>query len=406
MDTTTHSRTLLSPADAWNPRASWLMTTASVALFRLLLVHVLQDFAGALRVEKSSPLRVVKAEKSFLGHPECSDASCAWTKTWSCPGQSPLGRRGVAGKDGSHFFDCCCTQGLWREDKVPLRVSLGVPGKFEEWQSWSELIWMRSRRFVFCALPKNGCTSWKQLLLRVAGKPHWKTWDSTLIHNPIKSGLDLLGVKSGMSTRFKNAHNVSDIAALLRAGSKVTRAAIVRDPVTRLLSAYLDRCVDNREWFRCFAPGPVPLERVVAGLEEQVKEGKDIKDVHLRPQTDMCGFRYTDYDLIGHMENFTDDSRAIMEKLGIWEDFGKTGWGPDGKQAFATKAEETSNHKIDARHVDGEHVCEHYTPELLRRVETLYKRDFESFGYNVDTWINMCSPIWTKPARRLGVTAD
>merc|ERR1719356_2323006 len=125
--------------------------------------------------------------------------------------------------------------------------SLDVPGSFQEWQSWSELIFMRNHKFVFCALPKSGCTSWKQLLLRIRGSPNWKTKDSTFIHDPVKSGLPLVGVKPGGHTRNKAAHNISDFADLLQQGDSVTRAVIVRDPVTRLLSTYLDRCLENRE---------------------------------------------------------------------------------------------------------------------------------------------------------------
>jgi len=271
--------------------------------------------------------------------------------------------------------------------------ALDVPGSFREWQSWSELIFMKNRRFVFCALPKSGCTTWKQLLLRIKGSPHWKTKDSTFIHDPVKSGLPLVGVKPGRHTRDKSAHNISDIADLLQQGPSVTRAVIVRDPVTRLLSTYLDRCVENSEWRRCASTGPVNFTQTIANLEAEMAEEEGVRDIHSRRQTDMCGMRYMDYDLVGHMENFYDDSRIILQRAGLWEEFGSDGWGPDGTQPFGAKVTWTSNHK-KAKHLTDELICEHYTPDLLGRVYELYKPDFDAFGYRIDPWLSKCAPLW------------
>jgi len=41
-------------------------------------------------------------------------AGCDWTATYNCPGQ-PLGSKGAAGDDGSLGYECCCTQGLWKQ---------------------------------------------------------------------------------------------------------------------------------------------------------------------------------------------------------------------------------------------------------------------------------------------------
>merc|ERR1712242_585594 len=40
---------------------------------------------------------------------------CAWTSEWSCPGQS-RGSKGKAREDGSQSYECCCNMDLWKRD--------------------------------------------------------------------------------------------------------------------------------------------------------------------------------------------------------------------------------------------------------------------------------------------------
>merc|ERR1719183_1961797 len=42
------------------------------------------------------------------------DDDCRWTLKWSCPGQQPKGKDGVASGDGTLGFRCCCYEGLWK----------------------------------------------------------------------------------------------------------------------------------------------------------------------------------------------------------------------------------------------------------------------------------------------------
>merc|ERR1719277_1108568 len=106
-----------------------------------------------------------------------------------------------------------------------------------------------------------------------------------------------------------------------------------------------------------------------------------------------------DYDLVGHMENYFEDSRTILERAGLWEEFGKTGWGPDGNASFGATVEATSNHK-KGQHLTENLICRHYSPDLLGRVYELYRPDFEAFGYRIDPWLMKCAPLWAKRSRR------
>eukprot|EP00425_Heterocapsa_triquetra_P022514 CAMPEP_0195154966 /NCGR_PEP_ID=MMETSP0448-20130528/183918_1 /TAXON_ID=66468 /ORGANISM="Heterocapsa triquestra, Strain CCMP 448" /LENGTH=919 /DNA_ID=CAMNT_0040193747 /DNA_START=69 /DNA_END=2826 /DNA_ORIENTATION=+ len=43
-----------------------------------------------------------------------AETGCAWTRAFSCPGQT-RGELGLATSDGSHGYTCCCEQELWKE---------------------------------------------------------------------------------------------------------------------------------------------------------------------------------------------------------------------------------------------------------------------------------------------------
>lgn len=262
-------------------------------------------------------------------------------------------------------------------------------GTFNEWQAWSELIAVPSQNLIFCALPKSACTQWKQLMLRANGVPHWNTTDGRQIHDPVLSGLTLVGVAYGKQSRDPEGQSMQEISDIFNAKVPWTKAVMVRDPVTRLLSTFLDRCVDMGEWRRCkSSTGPIPFAEAVANIEAE----PDITDVHFRRQVDMCGLKYAKYDIIGRQERFLEDSRYILDKTGLWERFGSSGWGKYGNASFGAEEQATSNHAEE--HNTAEKVCRFYNAELLERVHRLYEEDFVKFGYNVSYWAEKCKEVW------------
>jgi len=369
--------------------------------------HLLSALLGGLAARTSVALQVSneQATDQLQGTPHDHKESFAALQISSEQATDQL--------QGTPLYEIESLAEQWARSKSKRKVSLlatakkirrskitRMPGKFEDWQSWSELIHLRENNFVFCALPKSACTLWKQLMLKAGGKKHWNTKQSEQIHNPQKSGLELVGVKPGMHTRDKAGQNESDILDLLNAGETVETAVMVRDPVTRILSTYLDRCVDMGEWHRCFAfdNKPISFEQTIGNIEAQRKAGVEIPDVHIKNQSDMCGLRYMNFSLIGHMEHFYDDSRFILEAAGLWDRFGEQGWGPEGKTSFGEIAQKSSNHK--KHHNTTRLICKHYTPELLERVHELYKPDFERFNYKVETWETACKKIWKELAKK------
>lgn len=233
---------------------------------------------------------------------------------------------------------------------------------------------------MFCAVPKNGCTLWKQLMLRAAGSDHWNTTNKTLVHNPEASELDII-------------RTATDIFALMGPDSTTFKAALVRDPVTRVLSSYLDRCVDMKEWHRCRTPEDASFEEVITAYENR---GDRYPDIHFMNQTEFCGIQYENFstwDMIKPFEVFTESSHAILAAANLWERFGANGWGANGMSAFGVSQQPMSNHIQE--HSTSDRVCQYYTPELLRRVVKLYSPDVYRFGHRpVRHWTSVCSKAW------------
>ena len=69
-------------------------------------------------------------------------------------------------------------------------------------------------------------------------------------------------------------------------------------------------------------------------------------------------------------ENLANDTKRLLDKLGVKEKYGSTGWGLNGTSAvFQENTHHRSNSQV--RH------DEFYTPELKKMVEKRYSRDYD-----------------------------
>ena len=168
-----------------------------------------------------------------------------------------------------------------------------------------------------------------------------------------------------------------------------TRAVFVRDPKERLLSGYLDKAVQTDEIYRQFRRyGNCCDNKENRGLLRQCADEakaslggflnhttrENCDDVHWNPQAWRIEEKYWPIiDFVGHMDTAAEDAKTLLKTVGAWDEFGKTGWGVDGKQPFMAKA-------FGSKHTSGakEKLRKYFTPELERWVEEVYKEDYES----------------------------
>lgn len=148
----------------------------------------------------------------------------------------------------------------------------------------------------------------------------------------------------------------------------------VRNPYSRVLSAYLDKILDKKEkydsshykkyrnkMFKFSNSKKITFENFVIYLEN----GGLYDNPHWTPQLDLIPVDIGKLDFIGKQENLEDDINHITLKL----------FNSDKVETHSKLFHETGANNL---------IKEYYTKELQDKVYTLYKDDFDSFKYDRD----------------------
>ena len=147
----------------------------------------------------------------------------------------------------------------------------------------------------------------------------------------------------------------------------------VRNPYTRVLSAYLDKFGANLERRILFMkelgiedPGPSPEISFAEFLELAAKQEAGAMNAHWRPQSYHLIDDDIRYDMIGRFETFSRDFTDILARIDV--EISK----------FFVAADE---HKTGVE----ASFAKHYSDPLCGRlVRQMYAEDFERFGYSED----------------------
>jgi hypothetical protein len=222
-------------------------------------------------------------------------------------------------------------------------------------------------KLVFFTVPKVACTTWKQLFRRIQGIPKWDIQDYTtgLPHNPDVNELKYLW-----------HYSVQD-ANRIMTSPNWTRAIFVRDPKTRLLSAFLDKAVGNPNFIKskCCPETQDCMGDAARALSGFLTLIQTCHDNNWTPQEFSMERKYWPYiNFVGHFERLEDDAKRLLQKIGAWETYGQSGWGPNGGQAIFQKSTNTQNHVTDAK----SKVYVWFTQELERQVESFYQVDYDN----------------------------
>ncbi|WP_047549142.1 sulfotransferase [Methylotenera sp. G11] len=152
---------------------------------------------------------------------------------------------------------------------------------------------------------------------------------------------------------------------------KYSLFTFVRNPYTRVLSAYLDKIdgfkkafFETRSSVRQFSEsGNVTFEAFVTYLEN----GGLFHDPHWAPQTYLLPLAPSEIPFIGKVENIDKDLSALVNHL------------------FGEGAYKDPKNREDSRKKSSEIASDYYTDDLKNRVYKLYKVDFDAFSYPQDT---------------------
>lgn len=226
-------------------------------------------------------------------------------------------------------------------------------------------------RLLFCYVPKVACTNWKRLLLILKGVPDMTdTKDHMRIHISADANLPTLS-----SFPFEKA--------MFRL-QNYTKVMFVREPFTRLLSAYRDKLektgrIDSSRFRRDWGAKMKNIH-VAAGTEFDVTfydfasylaDPKNLlnkyEDEHWSPIFSLCQPCAVKYDFIGKMENLQRDTLYALTKV-VQSNI-------DLKLLNSTNFTNSSNVEL---------LQKYFSRIPVQTVRDLYKKyrpDFELFDY-------------------------
>jgi len=248
-----------------------------------------------------------------------------------------------------------------------------------------------TRRLVYLPIPKVACTSLKTWFVDTSP-------DADVELDPASFKVNMWLGEEGNRYLLKDPALLTD--------PSVFRFCFVRNPWSRLVSAYLNRIVGRGveykrlmrklgrgHWYRLDKRARFALrERVLgAGWSERAEPSfrdfvfKEVAvtepgemDPHWRPQCDFLG-RY-ELDFVGRFERLREDLRQLSGQLGISEKLPERNRSQYASRADARCHADRTPAELRAMPAMPRYR-QFYTPELVEAVGRVYAEDIDRFGY-------------------------
>ena len=237
--------------------------------------------------------------------------------------------------------------------------------------SYSYQRWVsRTHRYFYMAVPKAACTKIKLILHQLEG---YEAPQPGAIHDRNLPGCSFVPKLTDFSSR--EATEVLTSPAWFR-------FCFVRNPYYRLFSAYKSKMLNYLDAqyqpvqaeirlrygypLRDGRPAGMVAFRDFVRYVESASD--DDRDAHWRSQSRLLMPDVIDYDFVGRVEEFQAHFTQVLRRLNASDDL------------VATISERV-NPTVQIYHAAA------YDRELADRVYEMYRGDFETFGYDRDSWL-------------------
>ena len=231
--------------------------------------------------------------------------------------------------------------------------------------------WISPRHHYFCmAIPKSACSKIKLVLQQLEGLP--LPPDPLTIHYRNTPGLQFLPSIADFATAA---------GAEILTAAEWFRFAFVRNPYARLFSAYKSAVMDLASPYVGFreairrhggyaTPPDAPLGKVgFADFVHYIATQPDAqRDGHWKSQVETLQLDVIHYDFIGRVETFVADFTGVLQRFKAQ---------PALLGSLAERVNTTAQLPLAAA----------YHKQLADLVYTSYQSDFETFGYDRDSWM-------------------
>ena len=230
-------------------------------------------------------------------------------------------------------------------------------------------IYNEHQKVIFAYIPKVACSNWKCVMRYMEG--HGNYLDTRFAHDRKIGGLTFLD-------------QVPERMDILK-DPKVRKFACVRDPYTRILSAYLNKVADrlpvsntaettdyfdlvvrNIEEFRSLVLDPVEFPEItfeVFLMWLDAEYSHFTNDEHWRRQTELLHLPPTEFDFLGRFETLSEDAANILDQMQCDIDF------PTQNQIRFAPTHARQKAEI------------YYSATCRAFVDKMYSDDFNALGY-------------------------
>lgn len=242
---------------------------------------------------------------------------------------------------------------------------------------WNHVFVHPKSKFAFCIIEKNGCTTWSS------------------VFNKLVYGRDGRNYNLGRKVHSKEKED-----AVFNDPSAV-RAVMVRDPLARFASAFLNKCFDQgcKNSFcaaRKRSRRGKPISFATA-VEWMLSRKPRTLDPHWQLQSEHCDLRTRlgEYTVIGLMSksSFSDDARCILEMANI----SHTNRDRNGKPIFYTGRQSSISEEDMLKRM--------FTPEAARALVRHMRQDYNVFQLQEPAWTSAATgELYAKVAPSCKVT--
>ncbi|XP_019406591.1 PREDICTED: carbohydrate sulfotransferase 8-like [Crocodylus porosus] len=222
-------------------------------------------------------------------------------------------------------------------------------------------------RFIYCEVPKVGCSNWKRIILLL--KMNLSRDTSEIKHDYIHTSRLLKRLSSYPTDKQKELLN------------SYTKVMFTRHPLEWLVSAYRDKLLHSETYYSITVANQIRgrFKKKLNSTEKvsfqefvdfTVERKPDTLDIHWKPMFLLCDPCNVQYDILGKYETLGQDSEHVLKSIRAPEGIHF----PDIKRY---SSENQTNDKITMEYL------RKLNSEQIQKIKKLYQMDFSLFDYSL-----------------------
>ncbi|XP_020649362.3 carbohydrate sulfotransferase 8 isoform X2 [Pogona vitticeps] len=224
-----------------------------------------------------------------------------------------------------------------------------------------------SHKFIYCEVPKVGCSNWKKILVFLT----------------LNMSRDSLEINHSMIHRTNIIRRLNSYPSEKQAEflNTYTKVMFSRHPFERLVSAYRDKLLHSEPYYSTTVANEI---KAFAKKDQNTNEkvtfqdfvnyilsrNPKVLDIHWKPMHLLCDPCHIQYDIVGKYETLAQDADHILRRIGA----------PGGLQYSNSKVHSTEK-RTD------KNITLNYLRELnqdqMQKLKDLYQIDASLFSYSL-----------------------